>query len=100
MARSLRNRSAATELCADIFSIPGAEQLNLKGTDGMREGTVYGVIGTLLTEAQRTEIELPAGASAASYEAIVAIPEEVFLAAARHALELRGELPPAQAPQA
>lgn len=61
----------------------------------MREGPVYAVIGTLASTEQVEAIGLPEGATIADYEAVVIIPEEVLLDAARQLLDSRQMVSPA-----
>ena len=87
--RSEANRSTADGACPDIVLIPDSTALGLKGTEGMRTGPVYGVIGTLATREQTEQLSLPEGAAVAGYEAMVFIPEEVLLDAAKALLAQR-----------
>jgi len=81
--RTLTNRSQSGQ-CPDIFSLKGVG-LKLKGTEGMRKSTVYAVVGTRVSSDQVAHIAAVAGApeiASASYETMVAIPEEVLIDAA------------------
>ena len=90
--RSEANRSTDAGACPDILLIPDPSELDLQGTEGMRDGPVYAVIGTLATEGQIEKLALPDGASVAAYEAVVFIPEEVLRAAAEALLLQRADL--------
>jgi hypothetical protein len=79
--RSAENRCDEGQTCPDIFAVD-ATGLKLAGTEGMRTGSVYAVVGTLATKEQIERLGLPEDAGVAAYEAIVLIPEEVFLSAA------------------
>ncbi len=87
--RSEANRSTDAGACPDILLIPDSTALGLKGTEGMRNGPVYGVIGTLATREQIEQFGLPKGAGVAEHEVMVFIPEEVLLSAAADLLTSR-----------
>jgi hypothetical protein len=81
--RSPANRTNATGSCPDILLVNDATRLKLEGTPGLREGQVFLAIGTLVTKEQFASVDVPEGASVAGYEAVIALPPEVVLAAAR-----------------
>jgi len=80
--RSKDAQSTGNGACPEFVGIGHVPELELAGTDAMRRGRVILVFGTAVTDEQLGEVELPPEAAVASYERVVAVPEEVFAAAA------------------
>ena len=92
-ARSEPNKCASNG-CPDVFLVDGSDQLDIAGTEGMRKGPVYAVVGTLATAAQMARLNLPEGAGIDDHEGVVFVPEEVLLGAAVALLASRDRTAP------
>lgn len=75
-------RSVGNGACPDIIDVQDPRELDLAGNPDMRMGSIYLVIGTIVTREQLAMIDLPVGAAVAEYEGVVAIPESVLASAA------------------
>lgn len=81
--------ACANHGCSDVFRVDGAE-----GPEGIK-GPTYAVVGTLATAEQVHRLGLPEDAGVAEGEALVFVPENVLLAAAKDMLALQTPAPAA-----
>lgn len=78
--------------CPDIVEVLDPGELNLSGTRAMQEEAVHLIVGSLVSEEQIARASLPDDVRIASYEAVVAVPDQVFFHGAVALLRSRGLL--------